>query len=103
MNMRRAKKPVPMTAAVLKDIDRIEEIWRDCRSRFGKGGAFLFGRFSIADAMYAPVVSRFETYAIPVSEDSRAYMDAVLNTAAFRAWREAALKESWVVPSDEVD
>ncbi len=103
MNIRRAKKPVPMTEAVLKDIARIEEIWRDCRSRFGKGGVFLFGRFSIADAMYAPVVSRFETYAVKVADDTRAYMDTVLATPAFTAWREAALTESWIVPADEVD
>lgn len=103
MNIRRAKRPVPMNEAVLKDIARIAEIWRDCRLRFGKGGRFLFGKFSIADAMYAPVVSRFETYAIPVDEATRAYMDAVMNTGAFAAWRDAALKETWIVPADEVD
>jgi glutathione S-transferase len=102
MNIRRAKKPVVMTDAVLKDVARIEAIWRDCRARFGKGGKFLFGKFSIADAMYAPVVSRFETYAIAVTDDTRAYMESVLNTPAFGAWREAALAESWIVPADEV-
>jgi glutathione S-transferase len=102
MNIRRPKKPVPLNEAALKDIARIEEIWRDCRARFGKGGKFLFGKFSIADAMYAPVVSRFETYAIPVADETRSYMDSVLNTPAFAAWRDAALKESWIVPADEV-
>lgn len=103
MNLRRPQKAVPLNDAVRKDIARIEQIWRDCRTRFGKGGKFLFGKFSIADAMYAPVVTRFETFAVPVAEDTRAYMNAVLNTPAFGAWRDAALKESWTVPSDEVD
>lgn len=103
MNLRRPKKPVAMSEAVLKDVARIELIWRECRAKFGKGGKFLFGRFSIADAMYAPVVSRFETYDVSVSEDTRAYMHTIMNTEAFAAWREAALKEPWVVPADEVD
>ncbi|WP_421694955.1 glutathione S-transferase family protein [Aestuariivirga sp.] len=103
MNIRRPPRPVPMSEAVNRDVARIEQLWRHCRSKFGKGGKFLFGRFSIADAMYTPVVSRFETFMVPVAEDTRAYMDAVLNTPAFTSWREAALKESWIVPSDEVD
>ncbi len=104
MNIRRAKKPSPqMGDAVTRDVTRIESLWRECRGKYGKGGKFLFGRFSIADAMYTPVVTRFDTYAIPVADDTRAYMDAVMNTEAFRSWKEAALKEEWVVPHDEVD
>jgi glutathione S-transferase len=103
MNLRREKKPVPFSDAVLRDVRRIEEVWRDARARFGKVGRFLFGKFSIADAMYAPVVTRFDTYAIPVASDTRNYMDAVMDTPAFRSWKEAALKEEWVVASDEVD
>lgn len=102
MNMRRPRKPVPMGEATLRDVARIEQIWRECRAKFGKGGKFLFGRFSIADAMYAPVVSRFETYAVQVAADTRSYMDTIMNTEAFAAWREAALKETWVIPADEV-
>ena len=83
MNIRRPRKPVPMSDAVLKDVARIEHLWRECRAKFGKGGKFLFGKFSIADAMYTPVVSRFETYAIPVADDTRAYMDTIMNTEAF--------------------
>lgn len=103
MNIRRPQKPVPLNEAARKDIARIEQIWRECRAKFGKSGKFLFGRFSIADAMYSPVVSRFETYAIPVAAETRAYMDEVLNTPPFLSWKEAALQESWIVPSDEVD
>ena len=103
MNLRRPRRPIPMSAEVLTDVARIEHIWRGCRAKFGKGGKFLFGRFSIADAMYAPVASRFDTYAVEVAEDTRAYMNTIMNTEAFAAWREAALKESWVVHADEVD
>src|SRR4051795_4099939 len=89
--------------ALQKDVARIGEIWRTARERFGAGGPFLFGAFGAADAMYAPVVTRFDTYAIPVDPACRAYMDAVLGTSAFQEWRAAALAETWIVPEDEVD
>ena len=103
MNLRRPPKPVMMNDAIRADIARIEEIWRDCRKTYGKDGKFLFGKFCNADAMFAPVVTRFETYAIPVAKDTRAYMDAVLATKAFQKWKSEALKETWVLPHDEVD
>ncbi|MFT3986685.1 glutathione S-transferase family protein [Aestuariivirga sp.] len=103
MNLKRGKKPVPMDDAVRADIARIESLWADCRARFAKSGKFLFGKFSAADAMFAPVVTRFETYEVPVSGSTRSYMDAVMGTPAFTSWKDAALKENWVVPSDEVD
>ena len=90
-------------AAAAKDAARVAEIWRMARERFGQGGPFLFGAFSAADAMYAPMATRFETYSIPVDPAGRAYMEAVMGTPAFREWREAALAESWIVPEDEVD
>jgi len=102
MNLRRPRKKVVLSDAVLADISRIEHIWRDCRARFGKGGKFLFGKFSIADAMYAPVAARLETYNVPVAAESRAYMDSILHTDAFQAWKEAAFKEEWVLPAEEV-
>ena len=103
MNLRRPRRKVPMSDAVLRDVARIEDIWRGCRSRFGRGGDFLFGQFSIADAMYAPVVTRFDTFDIDVRPDTRRYMEAVLATPAFAKWRSAALQESWIIPADEVD
>ena len=90
-------------AGVAKDAARVAEIWRVARERFGSGGPFLFGGFSAADAMYAPMVTRFETYSLPADPVVRAYMDAVMGTAAFQEWRKAALAESWIVPEDEVD
>ena len=103
MNLHRPPKPVMLNDATRADIARIEEIWRECRKTYGKGGKFLFGKFCIADAMFAPVVTRFETYAIPVGKETKAYMDAVTSTKAFQSWKAAALKETWIVTHDEVD
>lgn len=89
--------------AVARDVTRIEAIWREARERFGGEGPFLFGEFGAADAMYAPVVTRLDTYAIPVAPETRAYMDAVLALPAFQAWCDAALAEPWIVEHDEVD
>jgi glutathione S-transferase len=87
--------------AVAKDAHRIEGLWRDARARFGDGGPFLFGGFSAADAMYAPVVTRFDTYSLPVASDTRAYMEAILSLPAFGEWRAAALREPWTYGEDE--
>jgi glutathione S-transferase len=102
MNLRRPRKKVHLSEATLADVSRIESIWRECQQRYAKGGKFLFGKFCIADAMFAPVVTRFDTYDIPVADDSRAYMQNVMSTDGFKSWRDAALKETWIVPSDEV-
>jgi glutathione S-transferase len=88
---------------VVANVRRIDAMWTDCRTRFGSGGSFLFGAFSAADAMYAPVVSRFVTYGLDVGNVSRAYMDAVMALPAWTEWRAAALKEPWVLPQDEPD
>jgi glutathione S-transferase len=68
---------------------RVEQIVRQCRSKFGKGGKFLFGRFTIPDAMLAPYVLFLETRAIEVESETRSYMDALLSTEAMMTWREA--------------
>ena len=103
MNMWRPVMNRELTPEVEANVRRIEAMWADCRTRFGKGGPFLFGRFGAADAMYAPVVSRFQTYAVPVGTETRAYMDAVMALPAWREWVEAGIKEPWVLPEDEVD
>ncbi len=103
MNIRRPPKSVQLSDPVKADIARIEGVWRECRKKFGKGGPFLFGKFSIADAMYAPVASRFSTYLLSDAADTSAYVAATLGTSAFKLWQEAALKESWIIPADEVD
>ena len=78
-------------------------MWTECRSRHGAGGPFLFGAFSAADAMYAPVVARFHTYDVEVGTPARSYMAAMMALPAWIEWTAAALKEPWVLPEDEVD
>jgi glutathione S-transferase len=79
-------------AEVMGDLARIESLWADCRARFGGGGPFLFGHFTNADAMFAPVVTRIRTYHLPVSPETAAYCDAVMALPAMAEWvRGAAL------------
>ncbi len=103
MNMWRPAGRRDLTAEAAADVRRIEALWTDCRTRFGRGGPFLFGAFGAADAMYAPIVSRFETYAVEVGPAARAYMQAVVALPAWAEWRAAALREPWVLPQNEID
>lgn len=107
MNLGKAYAGRDRGERVAKDVARVTAIWRDMRNFFGTDkaapGPFLFGAFSAADAMFAPVVTRFDTYSLPVDRLMRDYMNAVLATPAFAEWRAAALQETWVVPEDEVD
>ena len=82
---------------VNKDVQRVQALWRDARDRFGGDGDFLFGDFTIADAMYAPVVTRFKTYAIEMDDVSSRYADAVLALPAMRTWTAEAAEEPWVI------
>lgn len=75
------------------DIRRVAALWNDCRSRFGAGGPFLFGTFSVADAMYAPVATRFETYGVPLDPVSEAYAAAIRALPAMQEWKAAAGQE----------
>jgi glutathione S-transferase len=99
----RAKKPGKgMAEGVAADIERVTSIWRDCRARFGAGGALLFGHFTIADAMYAPVASRFRTYAVDLDPVSSAYVEAVHDLPAMRSWLAAADAEPHTVAHFEI-
>jgi glutathione S-transferase len=103
MNVQRPVIPRAIDDDAAKDVARIEAVWTECRSRFGNGGPFLYGAFGAADAMYAPVVWRLHTYAIEVGATARDYMRAHMALPAWSEWREAARRESWVLPHDEVD
>ena len=103
MNFWLPPRPRPQGDEVMADVARIEALWSDCRARFGKGGPFLFGAFGAADAMYAPVVARFHNYGLPVGTTAHAYMDAVMGLPAWAEWREAALKEPWIMRHNEPD
>lgn len=99
MNMRRSLPGVGHTPAALADAARIQQSWVECRARFGAGGPYLFGRFSIADCMYAPVVSRFVTYGVPFANAAaREYGEAIAAWPAYRRWLEAARAEPWSSP-----
>ncbi|HEV2627845.1 MAG TPA: glutathione S-transferase family protein [Pseudolabrys sp.] len=103
MNMWLPVKARPQPPEVLANVARIEQMWADCRARFGQSGPFLFGAFGAADAMYAPVVARFNTYGLPVSAKTRAYMDAVMGLPAWREWYDAAMQETWIMQHNEPD
>ncbi len=103
MNIWRPVKKLALNDDALSNVRRIETMWTECRMRYGAGGPFLFGRFSVADAMYAPVVSRFHTYDVDVRAPVRSYMDAVMSLPAWKEWTGAALKEPWVLAEDEID
>jgi len=103
MNLWLPVKPRPQPDDVMDNVHRIEQLWTDCRARFGQDGPFLFGSFGAADAMYAPVVSRLHTFGIAVDRVARAYMDAVMGLPAWTEWRTAALQESWIMKGNEPD
>lgn len=102
MNARARNRHTVVTAALDADVERIDEIWNDCRVRFGIGGPWLFGDYSIADAMYAPVVLRFKTYGARISQTARWYMASVLEDDALQQWLQAAQHEPWTIATDEV-
>jgi glutathione S-transferase len=80
-------------AGVAEDVARVQALVEDCRARFGRGGPFLFGAWSLADAMYTPVVSRFRTYGVELASSVRVWADAVWEEPAVREWREACAAE----------
>jgi len=102
MNCRRKIENITPSDAAAVDISRIQSIWRACREKYEDGGDFLFGRFSIADVMYAPVVFRFENYFLDVDPMARKYMDAMLDLDAVKAWQAAAKAETWVIEEEEL-
>jgi glutathione S-transferase len=83
--------------AVKGEIDRIAALWAQCRRRYGKDGAFLFGKFSIADGMFAPVVTRFSTYGVKLPPVAAAYVKTMVALPAMKEWIAAAKEEPWVI------
>ncbi len=102
MNIRRSVDDRPATPEVQADIDRICFLWREALEESSGEGPYLFGGFSAEDAMFAPVVSRFETYNVPVGDLERGYMDAILTNPLFERWAQAAKQETWTIESEEV-
>ncbi len=100
MNVRRAPSPIKLDAATTKDIARIEAMWAERLDR--SGGPFLFGAFTIADAMYAPVASRFQSYCIGELKSTQRYIQTLADLAPWKAWARDSVAERWVVEIDEV-
>ena len=99
MSLREHRPGRGRSDTVAADIARVTAIWRDCRERFGERGAFLFGGFTIADAMYAPIATRFRTYAVELDPVCQAYADTILALPSFLEWQAAAEEEPWVITS----
>jgi glutathione S-transferase len=103
MNIKRAPARIALADEVEADVERIIASLTTCRARFGGGGAFLFGGFTNADAMYAPVVNRFHAYDIPAPPVMRTYMEAMMATPMWQEWQRQALAEPHVIgPIDAV-
>jgi len=103
MNIHHPIRPKTLSDEARENIARVQEIWTGCRQRYGKAGPFLFGVFGAADAMYAPVIHRFRTYAIEVSPSVKEYMEAMLAHPAFAEWTAQALAETQRIDRFEAD
>lgn len=101
MNCRAMGRKIPISDALAKDIDRIIAIWSECHGQYGESGGWLFGEFSIADAMFAPVVLRFRTYGINLPESASVYPKRLLESPAMQEWLLAAESEVEVIDADE--
>ena len=97
MNLHRPVRAVTLSAEAEANVARIQDIWTECRERHGKSGPFLFGAFTAADAMFAPVVHRFRTYAIKVEAQTQAYIETMMVLPAFAEWTAAGLAETFVI------
>ena len=102
MNCRAMGRRIALPDGLARDIDRVFDIWSDCKRRYGDTGSWLFGKFSIADAMYAPVVLRFRTYGINLPESARRFADRVLQSEAMQVWLLACETETEVIEHEEV-
>jgi glutathione S-transferase len=102
MNCRAHDRLVEMDAALESDIARIQSIWAQCRESASEPGDWLFGRFSIADAMYAPVALRFSSYVVDLNAEAQQYVETVRGDSDVAAWIKAGCAEPEVVAADEV-
>lgn len=101
MNIRRIYEAVPPSPEVMQDINRIMQLWAEARARFGGTGDFLFGEFGAADIMFAPVVTRFITYQLPVARFAEGYMQAIIAHTFMQEWIGGAQAEDWVIEKFE--
>ena len=102
MNMRRKVKRRELTPEATADVSRLEQAFEQARGEFGQAGAFLFGDFSAADAIFAPVVNRLHVYEVVVVPGTRAYMDAMMALPAWQDWSAQAQAEAWIIDKYEI-
>jgi glutathione S-transferase len=95
MNLRRSPFTLKLSPEVEAEVARITALWRECRRRFGTAGPFLFGRQTLADAMFAPVATRFRTYGVPMDDATRAYVDTIHALPGMAEWIAASRIEPW--------
>ncbi len=103
MNCRKQFQNIKLTTQTEREIGRIKSLWRDCRTRYATNGEWLFGQYSIADAMFAPIALRFHGYDIPLEGIEKTYLQSVLNQVVIQDWIEAGKKEKEVIAEDEID
>ncbi len=102
MNCRKSFDNFLLSEQAEREVRRIKSLWWECRARFGEGGEWLFGKYSIADAMFAPVALRFHGYGVPLSGVDAEYVQSVLNQPCIQEWIEAGRRETEVIEADEV-
>ncbi|PZU58949.1 MAG: glutathione S-transferase [Sphingobium sp.] len=102
MNIRQIYAPVPPSTDVMRDIERIMQLWAEARARHGGAGDFLFGDFGAADIMFAPVVTRFITYQLPIARFAQPYMQAIIAHPFMQEWIGGAQAEDWVIEKFEM-
>lgn len=103
MNIHRPIQQKALSADARANVERIQQIWIDCRRAHAKTGPFLFGRISGADAMFAPIIHRFRTYGVAVVAEAADYVSSMQAHPAFAEWTEAALKETWMIERFETE
>ena len=103
MNCRKKFQNINLSSDAKHEIDRIKDLWRQCRSQYGGNGEWLFGEYSISDAMYAPVALRFYGYSIPLTGVEEAYVANVLQQPCIIDWIEAGKAEKEVLDQDEIE
>ena len=103
MNCRKKFQNIKLSPGAEREIERIKTLWRKCRTQFGDEGEWLFGNYSIADAMFAPIALRFDGYSIPLSGTEAAYVQSVLKQPSIIEWIEAGKAEKEVIEEDEIE
>ena len=103
MNCRKKFQNIKLSPVAERDIERIKTLWRQCRTQFGGEGEWLFGKYSIADAMFAPIALRFEGYCIHLGEVEHAYVQSVLKQPSILEWIESGKVEKEVIEQDEIE